>query len=412
MVPLHVVAGYLGTGKTTVLRHLLAGLAPDERPGLVVNDFGAAELDATALDAPEIRTIGGACLCCTAPAGFAAAVKDLLDAGVTRIFVEPTGIARPADLLDTLRRLPWRARFELRPLIVVIDPEQLDESRKAQAEVADVFVVNRTDLASDAALASASVWISGLWPGPARVVTTTFGEVPPSVLDPVQVPAFRPAPRPTADEGWVVRTWTWPPEVVLSRRALLAALRAPGIDRAKGRLHTDEGFSAIELAGGLIHETTTGWRRDSRLDAIARDPAVLDRLAEALGGLLAGPRAASGLEIVHSDGRTVAWTPESLAAVPGGLADVGAVVPGRTGRAAPLAGLLADAEGVAVAVAADGFVSEPTPIELLKTGYVAYDLPEDQGGPLRLLLPPGTGSSCANVKSVVRIAVRAAERGR
>ncbi|MBA2321980.1 MAG: hypothetical protein H0V89_12595 [Deltaproteobacteria bacterium] len=405
MVPLHLVAGHLGTGKTTVLRNLLAAL-PDERIGLVVNDFGTAELDAGALAAAEVRSISGACLCCTAPAGFAAAVKELLDAGVSRIFVEPTGIARPADLVDTLRRLPWRERFDLRPLIVVVDPERLDDVRKAQAEIADILVVNRTDLASAGSLAATSAWVSGLWPGPARVIATAFGEVPASILDPVPVPAFRPVPRPTPDETWSARTWTWPPETVLARRALLGALRERGLERAKGIVHTDEGFSALELAGGTIHEAATGWRRDSRLDAIARDPAALDALGAVLARAVVTEEASVGLEIVHADGRVVAWTPEALAAIPGGLDDVGTAVPGRTGPAAPISGLLGDAEGLAVAVAADGYVSEPTAVDVLKTGYVAYDLAPEQGGPLRLLLPPGTGSSCANVKSVVRIAVR------
>ena len=415
MVPVHVVAGFLGTGKTTLLKTLLTHV-PGERVGIVVNDFGTAEIDATAFQGPLVRSIGGACLCCTAPAGFAGAVRELLDAGVQRIFVEPTGIARPADLIDTLRRVPWRDRFALRPLIVVVDPSQLDEARRAQAEVADVLVLNRTDLASPAALSSAEAWIAGLWPGPAAVVTTSFGEVPATILDPLPAPRIRPVPRVVPDESFVARTWTWPPEVVLERRALRGALSAAGLVRAKGRVHTDEGFATVELAGGLVTDGPTAWRRDSRLDAIARDASSLDALDAALAAANT-LRTTSGFEVVSADGRPTRWTPETLAHLPG-LANVSAAVPGRTGAAAALAGLLTEVpdDALAVVVAADGFVSEPTPVAILRTGFLVYaldggPLPAGHGGPLRLLLPPGTATSCANVKSVVRIAIRPPVRG-
>jgi G3E family GTPase len=410
MVPVHVVAGFLGTGKTTVIRNLLASLPAGERVGLIVNDFGTAELDATALSAAEIRSIPGACLCCTAPAGFAGALRELLDAGVDRVIVEPTGIARPADLIDTLRRLPWRDRFALRPLIVVVDPAQLDDARRAQAEVADILVVNRIDLAPD--LAATKAWIAGLWPGPAQVYFTSFGQLPATVLDALPTPAIRPVARQVPEESLHARSWTWPPEVVLERKALHAALAAPGLIRAKGRIHTDEGFASIERAGSAVHDTPTGWRRDSRLDAIAHDPAALDALDAALSAANVLRSANTGFEVVSADGRATPWTPDALARLPG-LADVSAAVPGRAGAAASLAALLADApsDALAVVVAADGFVSEPTPVAALKTGFLVYaldgaPLPANQGGPLRLLLPPGAATSCANVKAVVRIAIR------
>ncbi len=354
-----------------------------------------------------MRAIAGGCVCCTAPAGFTAAMVELVDAGFERIFVEPTGLAVPADLIDTLRRLP--RSVALGPLVVVVDPHQVaaDPALRAQAEVADVLVVNRTDLATEAEKASVDGWISAMWPGPRQVIRTTMGRVPDAVLvgeSHAKGPRFRAV---DATDGWDVRSATWAPDVRFGRDALLAALAAPGIARAKA-------IVALERSGDTVHEAPSGWRRDSRADVIARHTEEIERLMAAIEAAILPDVAADAATLeVALPGRTVTWTREKLAELPGNLPDVGAVVPGRTGVAAPLAALLAGAPDDAdvVVVSADGFTTPPTPIALVRTGFLAHTLdggplPGKQGGPFRLLLPGGVASPCANVKSVVRIRVR------
>src|SRR6476646_10279938 len=160
MVDVHVIAGFLGAGKTTVLRHLLAGRPAGERVAVVVNDFGEAAIDATLVgEGRDLREIRGACVCCTAPDGFVAAVGELLDHD--RILVEPTGLAHPEDLVDTLRRAPYADRIAIAPLIVVVDPRHVTSA----IEVADVIVANRTDLASAEELDAFRARVRALWPG-------------------------------------------------------------------------------------------------------------------------------------------------------------------------------------------------------------------------------------------------------
>ncbi|MEN9785697.1 MAG: hypothetical protein RLZZ299_961, partial [Pseudomonadota bacterium] len=70
MVPVTVIAGFLGTGKTTLLQRLLPQLPG--RSAVVVNDFGTARIDATLLGgAATLTDIPGGCVCCTAPEGLA-----------------------------------------------------------------------------------------------------------------------------------------------------------------------------------------------------------------------------------------------------------------------------------------------------------------------------------------------------
>ena len=80
-VPLSIISGFLGAGKTTAIRAQLEARR-GEKLAILVNDFGEASLDAVALEEGEpfrITNIAGACVCCTAPEGFVDALGALLD---------------------------------------------------------------------------------------------------------------------------------------------------------------------------------------------------------------------------------------------------------------------------------------------------------------------------------------------
>lgn len=445
MVEVCVVSGYLGAGKTTVIRRWIAGMPDKQRVGVVVNDFGEARIDRALLGDGEVLDIAGSCVCCTAPDGFVAAVGGLLDR-VDRVIVEPTGLAHPADLVDTLRRAPYAARIALAPLVVVVDPHALaigaiPAAVLDQCALADVVVANRLDLATDAERVAFRAWVRGLAPGPLRVVETDHGDVP---ADAFAWPAGAGPRAPGGvvdahdhdhdhdhvhdhdhdhhDHGLAVRSWVWPPATVFARGAVVDALAAPGLVRVKGLVRTDEGTVELQRVNDQRHEAPTAWRRDSRLDAFSADPAALDVLDRALGAarLDPGQLARRGLSLDVA-GRAVdrAW----LAALPGQIDDVGVLVPGRSGRGVRLrevfAGALAHSQGGPalpgpgqrlVVVARDGFAAPPTPVGELLDGVLVHSLGDDalpasQGGPFRLLVP-GRTDACGNVKGVVRLALR------
>src|SRR5512145_1231634 len=192
-VPVYILGGFLGTGKTSAIRAHLAA-RPGERVAVIVNDFGEAGLDAATLEgaAPyKITSIPGGCVCCTAPEGFVAALGAVLEEKPDRVWIEPTGLARPQDLVDTIRRSPHQAEFEIAPVVVLVDPARLarasSESERElvaqQTGIADVLVANRIDLCDDAALAGFDALVAGLWPGPLAVHHTTHGRLPPAALE-------------------------------------------------------------------------------------------------------------------------------------------------------------------------------------------------------------------------------------
>jgi G3E family GTPase len=441
-----VVAGFLGSGKTTLLQRLLPRLPG--RSAIVVNDFGEARIDATLLDGTAtLAEIPGGCVCCTAPEGLVPAVHALLDeVRPDRIFIEPSGLARPQDLVDMLARGGLEERVSRGPTLVLVDiarirPNQpqygLPDEVLAQIEAADVLIGSRADLADAEQLAAFHALAASLWPAPVRTVVAAQGVVHPGVLDapageprrshdhaPHEGPCTPVCATSPAGHGHVGLSRVWGPEHTFAWDALRVALENAGPERVKGLFHGDIGWFRADMAGGRLHLAATGYRRDSRVDVILRDgPDAAARVATLEAALEASilVEATRDAEephvtLVGMDGTALTLTRAALAALPRQLVDVGTRVPGRSGSAVPLAEVLALAMPTAgarfVVSAADGMTTAPVPVAGLDALLVhtldAAAVPDTQGGPFRLLVPPAGASGdaparCANVKGVVRV---------
>lgn len=459
-IPVQIVSGFLGAGKTTAIKAQLRART-GERVAIIVNDFGEAGFDAQELAEDEpfrITSIPGGCVCCTAPEGFVDALGAVLEQAPDRLIVEPTGLARPQDLIDTIRRCAHRDALRLAPTVVLLDPSQLEKQGRSeaadllrdQARAADVLVANRSDLCSPQELEAFRAFAGELWPGPLATHETRHGEIPTELFDWPEGEGAR-APerssRPShahahahahdSTEGFEARSWRWSPDTVFSRERLVKALQgiAGGdlpLARFKGVFRTQEGVSQLEVSGGVLHDRLTSFRRDSRADAIAGgDAAELEAALDRVGRLLEEAVLdeseldldASRIEVVLPSGAVHGIDRDELLALPDGIDDVSSRFPKRAGAAARVSALLdrlgCGSEGQAVVVAGDGFASEPVPLTVLRKGVLLHSLegeplPEKQGGPFRLLIPeeaaPGPDPiSCANVKGVAKIVVRAPE---
>lgn len=447
-VPVHIISGFLGAGKTSAIRAQLEARR-GERVAIIVNDFGEACLDEVTLAEGEpfrITNIPGACVCCTAPEGFIEALGAVLEGDPDRLLIEPTGLARPQDLVDTIRRSAHGERLLLAPVVVLLDPKQVGDGREApheilaqQVEAADVLVANRTDLCTAEELERFDAWVRELWPEPLVVHRTTQGRIPPELLEwPEGGDRARAQGGPEAShlhahstQGFVARSWSWPFDRVFSSERLRAVLEAlvkgeggAPLERFKGIFCTREGVFRYEVAGGQWHEAPSAHRRDSRADAIFRGDAEspLDAATSRLDSCVLSEQElrarANQIEVALPDGRVHVVDRERLAALPDAVSDVSTRVPKRAGCAARLDRLFEALgiapEGEAVVVAGDGFASEPVAVSVLARGLVLHTLegeplPPGKGGPFRLLLPadvPDAPSSCANVKGMARIVLR------
>ncbi|MDD9873077.1 MAG: GTP-binding protein [Deltaproteobacteria bacterium] len=469
-IPVHIISGFLGTGKTSLIRHQLQSRR-DEQLAVIVNDFGEASLDSATLSAEapfSIENIPGGCLCCTAPEGFVDALGAVLERGAERLLIEPTGLARPQDLLDTIRRSPHRGALQLAPVVVLVDPARLGAESAAEREllalqtgVADVLVANRSDLCSDSDLARFDALAASLWPPPLAVHRTRHGRIPAALMEwpageGARLPRNNAPAAQTAQTArdsqeaheahgahahahgdFAARSWRWSPELVFDterlQRAILRmreGLAGAKLARFKGIFRTQEGFLLLEAAGGELHRSASAHRRDSRADAIFEGDAIeaaAGRAANWLAGAVLSQREladrAQQLEVALSGGNVRILRREDLQALPGGIGDVSQLFPKRAGAAARMQALCESLalpqHGSAVVCAADGFASDSLPLNALRQGVLLHSLanaplPADKGGPFRLMLPPdtpGAPSNCANVKCVVRIVIRSEAAG-
>lgn len=169
-IPIVVLTGFLGAGKTTILNRWVKTPALADA-AVIINEFGAIGLDHLLVEKAEgtVLTLSSGCLCCTIRGDLIDTLEDLIrrrDNGrVTpfgRLVIETTGLADPAPVLNTLMFHPYLPlRYRIDCVVTVIDAvhgaatiEKHEEAFR-QAAVADTLLLSKTDLAaerSDAAL--------------------------------------------------------------------------------------------------------------------------------------------------------------------------------------------------------------------------------------------------------------------
>ncbi|ROZ93731.1 GTP-binding protein [Gordonia sp. OPL2] len=161
-VPVIVVAGFLGSGKTTLLNHLLRR-ASGSRIGVLVNDFGSINIDAMLIagQADGTVSLSNGCMCCSVDVdGVEEALTRLLrpSAQIDAIVIEASGIAEPRALIRMITGFA-DPRLRYGGLVYVVDAAQFVDLRARHPEIdrhieiADLIIVNKTDLVGEAEIA-------------------------------------------------------------------------------------------------------------------------------------------------------------------------------------------------------------------------------------------------------------------
>ena len=188
-VPVALVTGFLGSGKTTLVSRLLQH--PDMgETAVIVNELGEVGIDHHLLRRVDERTVllPSGCLCCALRGDLADELRDLKarsDAAeipaFRRVVVETTGLANPAPIVSTLLSEPLvKHHYRLEAVVTTVDAQhglRHDESVQ-QAAAADRLVVTKTDMADPTAVIAR---LRRLNPG-ATLVEAVFGDVDPAVL--------------------------------------------------------------------------------------------------------------------------------------------------------------------------------------------------------------------------------------
>ncbi|MCA8940275.1 MAG: GTP-binding protein [Planctomycetes bacterium] len=158
-IPLVIVTGYLGAGKTTLVRRLLPAFEAKSLKGLlIVNEVGDVNVDGASLGdaALEQRELLGGCACCSLRGDlYNALLEGVENYQPDYILLETSGLAEPSELLDAATAPKLRAFLEVTDIITLVDAanfaRQVRSGRLAQmqATFASVLVVNKQDQASE-----------------------------------------------------------------------------------------------------------------------------------------------------------------------------------------------------------------------------------------------------------------------
>jgi G3E family GTPase len=263
-VPILLVTGFLGVGKTTVVNHLLAH-AGGRRIAAVVNDFGAINIDAELISGASdgVVSLANGCICCTLEGDLLRTLANLLrrDPRPEFIVIETSGIADPADIVRNLMDPVIWQEAPLETVLCVVDAttpaEKLDDALlRSQLRAADIVAFSKADLADAADSAQLRGIVKALCPA-AVMVDAPHGEIPTALLFPVDVDRA-PAPREVGPRRPVVDrfetlSWTSDQPVSLPRLQQAIGRLAPKLARAKGLFETIEQpgrLTLFQLAGG------------------------------------------------------------------------------------------------------------------------------------------------------------------
>lgn len=289
-IPVHVIAGPLGVGKTTAILEYVRRQAGWQKIAVLVNDFGPVGLDGAILEAGaavpsgdglRIVNVPGGCVCCVGADGLMTGMRRLLKLpGIDRIIIEPSGIAMPAQIIDQLRALSSDHALDIRPIIVLLDAREFASGfapdmpyYQRLIEAADVLIANRCDQAFDETIALFQRFAESLDPSKLRVLTTHHGLIPDDVFDLAPLPVGEWQGEGDEDhshDDHQANGKTWPPELIFRYGLLEATIRDQlgKIDRFKGIFHTNSGWSQIEIARDELVINETQHRRDSRAEWI------------------------------------------------------------------------------------------------------------------------------------------------
>lgn len=162
-VPTSIITGFLGVGKTTLIKQLLAHKPEGEVWAVLVNEFGEVGIDAQFLHSTDagiqIKEVAGGCMCCAAGLPTQVAINQLLArAKPDRLLIEPTGLGHPNEIIKLLSASHYQHVISLRSSICLVDARKVTVPRYRdnanfiqQLQVADVVVATKYDTYGDQA---------------------------------------------------------------------------------------------------------------------------------------------------------------------------------------------------------------------------------------------------------------------
>ncbi len=149
--PTSIITGYLGSGKTTLLRNIVN--QAEKKLAILMNEFGEISIDSEIIKGKNVdmKELSGGCVCCSLTGEFEEAIKEIVEkVNPDAIIIETTGVAEPdaiaMDMEDQIKEI------RLDSIITVVDSDSIirypsiGHTARVQIEMADILILNKTDL--------------------------------------------------------------------------------------------------------------------------------------------------------------------------------------------------------------------------------------------------------------------------
>ncbi|EHD21994.1 MULTISPECIES: CobW family GTP-binding protein [Brenneria] len=318
LTQVNVITGFLGSGKTTTIRHLLSQKPEDEVWAVLVNEFGEVGIDGALLadSGAVLKEIPGGCMCCVNGLPMQVGLNMLLQQKKPhRLLIEPTGLGHPKQILALLTGESYRPWLTLQATLCLLDARQLNQPRYTENEnfrdqlaAADIIVANKQETYLDADLSALRQWQSSNGDN-RQVVLVSQGEVERQLLaqprhnlrelpdgahhHPHSAAQGLAALRLPGGESWRRSLnqgqgyhacgWIFSPDTVFDTAALLDWVRLSPVSRVKGVMRIREGTLVVNRQGYDLHiETRPAAPVDSRIELINETPAQWNNLQAGL----------------------------------------------------------------------------------------------------------------------------------
>ena len=184
MIKVDVISGFLGAGKTTLIKKLLKGKLKDEKVVLIENEFGEIGIDGSFLkdSGIEIKEINSGCICCSLVGDFSSSMKEIVDKfSPERIIIEPSGVGKLSDIVRAIEKVEEDLKINV--IATVVDGgkakmyhKNFGEFYNDQVKEAHTVIVSKTENLSEEKLIDTVNIIKELNPS-ATVITTPVEEL-------------------------------------------------------------------------------------------------------------------------------------------------------------------------------------------------------------------------------------------